>query len=70
MSKRDTPTQDCSAPAQMARFLMADGAVLEIHVPDAVRVETEPSEAHTPGFVLRRGRRIVNVGALRSMFHE
>lgn len=54
----------------MARFLMSDGAVLEIHVPNAIQVEGGPSEAHMPGFTLRRGGRLVNVGALRAMFHE
>lgn len=66
----DHDTTDKAPCAQMALFVLADGATLEIHVPDAVGVEAGPSTARMPGFVLRRGKRVVNVGALWQMFHE
>ncbi|HEY0138615.1 MAG TPA: hypothetical protein VGB85_31240 [Nannocystis sp.] len=54
----------------MALFLLADGATLEVHIPDVADAELHASTARTPGFILRRGRRIVNVGALTALFHE
>ena len=67
------PKYDASVPvprAHVARFFLADGAVLEVHVPDVMWVETASSSTRAPGFILRRGRKIANVGALWSMFHE
>lgn len=58
------------APAQMALFRLADGAVLEVHIPNVTAIECCSSSATTPGFILRRGRTIVNVGPLKAVFHE
>ena len=70
MTKRDPPVPASAPSAQMALFTLADGATLEVHVPSAIAVEGRPSTATTPGFILRRGKRIVNVGPLVTMFYE
>lgn len=54
----------------MALFTLEDGAVLEVHIPNATGVECRLSMATTPGFILRRGPKIVNCGPLKAMFHE
>lgn len=43
------------APARMALFTLADGAVLEVHIPNATAVECRSSTATTPGFILDAG---------------
>ena len=57
-------------PAQMALFRLSDGATLEVHIPNATSVELSSSTARTPGFILRRGPKITNIGALTALFHE
>lgn len=66
------PTPRVSGPptGQMARFTMRNGMTLDIHIPDATAVETSPSPARTAGFILQRGREIVNVGVLSLIFRE
>lgn len=57
-------------PAQMALFTFADGATLAIHIPRAVGVRGSDSLATKPGFILRRGGRIVNVGVLTQLLED
>jgi hypothetical protein len=54
----------------MVVFTFADGRTLEIHVPGATGVEDGESAARTAGFVLRRGREILNVGVLEQLLHD
>lgn len=54
----------------MALFLLADGATLEVHIPDVTDAELHASTARAPGFILRRRGEIVNIGALTALFHE
>lgn len=48
----------------MALFTLADGVTLEIHIPHATDVTGRPSAAREHGFILRRGKEILNVGGL------
>lgn len=48
----------------MALFVLPGGVTLEVHVPGATEVRGGPSAAREAGFILRRGREIVNVGPL------
>lgn len=55
--------------AWSAVFTLVDGGVLEIHIPNTIGVEGRPSTTRRPGFILRRGKRIANVGELASIFY-
>jgi hypothetical protein len=55
---------DSASPARMALFFLPDGMTLEIHIPQATAVRGGPSPARQAGFILRRGREIINVGPL------
>ena len=59
-----------SPAAQMVLFTLTRGMTLEIHIPGATSVTGGPSRARTPGFILRRGREIVNVGVLAGIFED
>lgn len=59
-----------AASGRMALFIFPDGRTLEIHVPGAARVRGGPSAARMAGFILRRGREIVNIGPLVELLHE
>jgi len=48
----------------MVRFMLRDGMILEIHIPEAVSAEIAESKARTAGLILRRDGRVVNVGVL------
>lgn len=48
----------------MARFFFRDDMTLEIHIPEATGVGAGGSAATEAGFVLRRGKDILNVGPL------
>ena len=52
------------ALAQMALFYFPDGVTLEIHIPKATGVGAGESVATEAGFILRRGKEILNVGPL------
>jgi len=52
------------ATAQMALFVLPDGVTLEVHVPGTREVRSGPSAAREAGFILRRGREVMNVGPL------
>jgi hypothetical protein len=66
-------TETTTAPArptigQMARFTLNNGMLLEIHISEAASVTTADSPSRTPGFILRDGKEIVNVGPLSHLF--
>ncbi|MBA3549069.1 MAG: hypothetical protein H0T76_21505 [Nannocystis sp.] len=69
---RSSSEFDASLPAMAQRvvFTFADGRTLELHVPGATSIEGGRSAARTAGFVLRRGREILNVGVLEDLLHE
>lgn len=51
----------------MAIFTLAGGVTLEIHIPQATGVDGRPSAAREAGFILRRGKEILNVGGLAGL---
>ena len=59
-----------TAPGAMARFTFPDGRTLEVHVPGATAVDSSESAAKAAGFVLRRGRELLNVGPLTDLLAE
>ena len=58
------------APAQMARFYFPDQVMLEIHIPGATGLSAGESVATEAGFILRRGKEILNVGPLRHILRR
>lgn len=56
--------------AQVAVFSLPDGVTLEVHVPGATAVRGGPSAARQAGFILRRGREIVDVGPLGRLLRK
>ena len=58
------------APAQMARFYFPDQVMLEIHIPGATGLSAGESVATEAGFILRRGKKVLNVGPLRHILRR
>ena len=57
-------------PAQMARFYFPDQVTLEVHIPGATGLSAGESVATEAGFILRRGKKVLNVGPLRHILRR
>jgi hypothetical protein len=64
MNTRTSDAVDVPVTGQMARFTLQNGMTLEIHIPGATSVTTADSPTEKPGFILRDGDEIENVGVL------
>ncbi len=54
----------------MARFYFPDQVTLEIHIPGATGLSAGESVATEAGFILRRGKEVLNVGPLRHILRR